>query len=89
MNGFFFIKHPPLLCQESIRSRKKRVKAHSYSQRMEFTLYSDKALSVLLPDKPRAIYSGWSSGDAIGFVTALPATGLWKMARRFFFMFFC
>ena len=48
---------------------------------MEFTFYSEKALSVLLPDKPRAIYSGWSSGDAIGFVTALPTTSLWKMAR--------
>ena len=80
MNGFFFFKTFSRK-QESIRSRKKRVKAHSYSQRMEFTFYSEKALSVLLPDKPRAIYSGWSSGDAIGFVTALPTTSLWKMAR--------
>lgn len=25
---------------------------------MEFILYSDKALSVILPEKPRQIYSG-------------------------------
>lgn len=48
---------------------------------MEFILYSDKALSIILPEKPRQIYSGWSSGDAIGFVTAMPATSLWRMSR--------
>ena len=83
LTSFYLLSHG---CQNSIRARKKRVKAHSYTQRMEFTLYSDKALSVLLPDKPRSIYSGWSSGDAIAFVTALPAAALWKLPRLVLFV---
>eukprot|EP00438_Fugacium_kawagutii_P024673 Skav230600 [mRNA] locus=scaffold168:96734:100132:- [translate_table: standard] len=59
---------------ESIRARKKKVRGFSYSQRLELSLFSDKPLSVVLPEKPRQVYSGFSSGDAIGFVTALPTS---------------
>ncbi|CAK9048313.1 Uncharacterized protein SCF082_LOCUS26923 [Durusdinium trenchii] len=36
---------------ESIRARKKKVRSHSYTQRLELTLYSEKSLSVILPEK--------------------------------------
>ena len=67
--------------KESIRGRKKKVRGHSYTQRLELTLYSDKGLGVILPEKPRQIYSGTSSGDIIGFVTAMPISQMWKMSR--------
>ena len=74
----------PSLLQDSIRARKKKVRGHSYSQRLELGLFSDKSLGVVLPEKPRQIYSGWSSGDAIAFVTALPPSQLWKLSRTQF-----
>ena len=67
--------------QESIRARKKKVRSHSYSQRLELALYSEKSLGVILPEKPRQVYSGWSSGDTIAFVTAMPVSQLWRMSR--------
>ena len=48
---------------------------------MEMTLHSDKGLAVILPEKPRQIYGGFSSGDCIGFITALPVGNLWKTSR--------
>ena len=45
------------------------------------TLHSDKGLAVILPEKPRQIYGGFSSGDCIGFITALPVGNLWKTSR--------
>ena len=71
----------PCVMKESIRGRKKKVRGHSYTQRLELTLYSDKGLGVILPEKPRQIYSGTSSGDIIGFVTAMPISQMWKMSR--------
>jgi hypothetical protein len=65
----------------SIRGRKKKVRGYSYSQRLELTLYSDKGLSVVLPEKPRQIYTGTSSGDIIGFITAMPVNNMWKVTR--------
>ena len=73
---------PPL--QESIRARKKKVRSTSYSQRMELQLFSEKALGAVLPEKARQCYSGYSSGDCIGFVTALPIAGLWTLPRTAF-----
>lgn len=48
---------------------------------MELNLYSDKSLGVMLPEKPRQCYNGYSSGDCIGFITAMPISHMWKLPR--------
>ena len=83
--NIFFFKPGTALCEESIRARKKKVRSHSYSQRLELNLYSEKSLGVVLPEKPRQCYSGYSSGDCIGFITAMPIGNMWRVPRRFSF----
>jgi len=39
---------------------------------------------VVLPEKRRQCYNGYSSGDCIGFITAMPVDRIWRVSRRIF-----
>ena len=48
--------------EKSVRERKQIVRAGAYSQQMLCNLYSEKPLSLTMPEVERKIYPGFSHG---------------------------
>ena len=67
--------------EKSVRDRKQIVRAGAYSQQMVCNLYTEKSLSLTMPEVERKIYPGYSHGDVIGYISCLSPSKLWRATR--------
>lgn len=67
--------------EKSVRDRKQIVRAGAYSQQMVCNVYTEKPLSLTMPEVERKIYPGYSHGDVIGYISCLGASKLWRAPR--------
>ena len=68
-----------LFNEKSVRDRKKLIRGtKGYTQQLQMTLYGEKAA---LPEKERTSYTGYSSGDCIGFITMLSPDKMRRLPR--------
>ena len=67
--------------EKSVRERKQIVRAGAYSQQMICNLYTEKPLSLTMPEVERKIYPGFSHGDVIGYISSLSGSKLWRLSR--------
>ena len=67
--------------EKSVRERKQVVRAGAYSQQMVCNVYSEKPLSLTMPEVERKIYPGYSHGDVIGYISCLGSSKLWRVSR--------
>ena len=75
--------------EKSVRERKQIVRAGAYSQQMLCNLYSEKPLSLTMPEVERKIYPGFSHGDVIGYISCLGPSKLWRVPRLVVLSFSC
>ena len=75
--------------EKSVRERKQIVRAGAYSQQMLCNLYSEKPLSLTMPEVERKIYPGFSHGDVIGYISCLGPSKLWRVPRLVVLSFEC
>ena len=70
--------------EESIRQRKRRMKTtQSYSQQTSVFLYTQKqAVPETFGERRRKHYSGYNTGDVLGWVDCLPTDELWCTTRQ-------
>lgn len=66
--------------EKSVRDRKQIVRPGAYSQQMVCTLYTEKALSLTMPEVERKIYPGYSHGDVLIGISCLHPSKLWRVA---------
>ena len=67
--------------EKSVRDPKQIVRAGAYSQQMVCNVYTEKSLSLTMPEVERKIYPGYSHGDFIGYISCLGASKLWRAPR--------
>ena len=70
--------------EESIRQRKRRVKtSQSYSQQTSVFLCTQKqAVPETFGERRCKRYSGYNTGDVLGWVDCLPTDELWRTTRQ-------
>ncbi|CAJ1454983.1 unnamed protein product [Effrenium voratum] len=69
--------------EETIRVRKQRIKSsEAYTCQTSMSMFTRSILvPTMIPEKRRAHYQGYNTGDVIGWVDAVPANALWEAPR--------
>ncbi|CAJ1393014.1 unnamed protein product [Effrenium voratum] len=69
--------------EETMRARKQRIKSsEAYTCQTSMSMFTRSTLvPTMIPEKRRAHYQGYNTGDVIGWVDAVPANALWEAPR--------